>query len=267
MLAFANAKINIGLNITEKRADGYHNIETVFYPVKLYDVVEIVDAAKTHCVIKGLTVSGAEADNLCLKAYHMLAADFDLPPQQICLLKNIPIGAGLGGGSSDGAFTLKLLNDKFKLGLNPAQLQAYARQLGADCAFFIENTPMLALGKGDELEPLDLDLSAYYKVLVKPPVFISTADAYANVKPAQPVIPLADLIRQPLNTWRDKMFNDFEVSVAAAHPEVIALKDALYLAGASFALMSGSGSSVYALFEKEVALPGLEKDNKIFYNV
>ena len=267
MLAFANAKINIGLNITEKREDGYHNLETVFYPVKLYDVVEIIDSETTHCVIKGLTVPGAERDNLCLKAYHMLAADFDLPPQQICLLKNIPIGAGLGGGSADGAFTLKLLNDKFSLGLTVPQLEAYASRLGADCAFFIENKPMLAVGKGDELSPIALDLSAYYKVLVKPPVFISTAAAYAKVKPAQPAVALKDLIALPVKEWKGKVLNDFENSIGDAFPEVSALKNSLYLAGASFALMTGSGSAVYALFEEAVTLPEIEKNNTVFYNV
>jgi 4-diphosphocytidyl-2-C-methyl-D-erythritol kinase len=267
MLAFANAKINIGLNITEKREDGYHNLETIFYPVKLYDVVEIIDAASTSCVIKGLTVPGAEQDNLCLKAYYMLAEEFDLPPQQICLLKNIPIGAGLGGGSADGAFTLKLLNNKFNLGLTVAQLQAYASKLGADCAFFVENKPAFAFGKGDELEPIDLDLSAYYKVLVKPPVFISTAQAYAHVKPDLPELSLKDLIHLPVEEWRSRVFNDFEDSISEAYPEVSVLKNSLYLAGATFALMSGSGSAVYALFEKEMRLPELEKGNHIFYNV
>jgi 4-diphosphocytidyl-2-C-methyl-D-erythritol kinase len=267
MLAFANAKINIGLNITEKREDGYHNIETIFYPVKLYDVIEITDATTTHCVIKGLTVPGAEQDNLCLKAYHMLADEFDLPPQQICLLKNIPIGAGLGGGSADGAFTLKLLNDKFNLGLTGAQLQVYASKLGADCAFFIENKAAVAYGKGDALEPIHLDLSAYYKILVKPPVFISTAEAYAQVKPTLPEVPLKDLIDLPVKEWRSRVFNDFEDSISETYPEVSAIKNSLYLAGATFALMSGSGSAVYALFEKEMRLPELEKDNHIFYNV
>ena len=267
MLAFANAKINIGLTITEKREDGYHNLETIFYPVKLYDVVEIIDASTTSCVIKGLTVPGAEQDNLCLKAYYMLAEEFDLPPQQICLLKNIPIGAGLGGGSSDGAFTLKLLNDKFKLGLTVRQLQAYASRLGADCAFFIENKAAFAFGKGDELAAVDLDLSAYYKVLVKPPVFISTAEAYAQVKPAMPELALQDLIQLPVKEWRSSVFNDFEESVGESFPEVAVLKNSLYLAGATFALMSGSGSAVYALFEKELRLPELEKDNQLFYNV
>ena len=267
MLAFANSKINIGLNITEKREDGYHNIETVFYPVKLYDVVEIIDAATTHCVIKGLTLPGAEKDNLCLKAYYMLAEDFDLPPQQICLLKNIPIGAGLGGGSADAAFTLKLLNDKFQLGLTVAQLQVYASSLGADCAFFVENKAALAKGIGDELAPVDLDLAAYYKVLVKPPVFISTAEAYACVKPSMPEVALEDLIKLPVASWRTSVYNDFEDSISKAFPEVSALKNSLYLAGATFALMSGSGSAVYALFEKETRLPELEKDNHVFYNV
>lgn len=267
MLAFANAKINLGLNIIEKRADGYHDIETVFYPIKLYDVVEITDAAQTHCILKGIQVPGREEDNLCLKAFNQLRSDFDLPPQQICLLKNIPIGAGLGGGSSDAAFILKLVNEKFNLGLSILNLQNYARKLGADCAFFIENKPSFAMGKGDEFESVKLDLSSYFKILVKPPVHISTAHAYANLSPAKPSSSLKDLIHLPIDNWRHEIKNDFETSVFSKCPEVEKIKDELYLAGATFALMSGSGSSVYAIFKQEVHLPQLEKENKVFYNV
>ena len=169
MLAFANAKINLGLYVTEKRSDGYHNLETVFYPVKINDVIEITDAGKTTCQIKGIDIPGSTADNICLKAYELLKKDFDLPTQQITLLKNIPVGAGVGGGSSDAAFLIKLLNDKFQLGLNTHQMEDYARQLGADCAFFINNKPVFAEGKGDEFSEIKIDLSGYKIVLVKPP--------------------------------------------------------------------------------------------------
>ncbi|WP_432714599.1 4-(cytidine 5'-diphospho)-2-C-methyl-D-erythritol kinase, partial [Pedobacter sp.] len=267
MLAFANAKINIGLNVTEKRADGYHLLETVFYPVKLYDVVEITDAKHTHCIVKGMAVPGNEADNLCLKAFDMLAKDFDLPPQQITLLKNIPIGAGLGGGSSDAAFLLKLVNDKFKLQLSNEVLQAYARQLGADCPFFIENKPMFARGIGDELEDLTISLEAYYLVLVKPPIHVSTVNAYASIIPKKPETSLKDFIHLPVEHWKQGIKNDFEASVGKFHPEIEAIKTELYHAGAIFSLMSGSGSTVYAVFTHKVQLPSLEKKYKVFYNV
>lgn len=267
MLTFANAKINLGLHVTEKRSDGYHNLETVFYPVMLYDVLEITDAEKTSCVTEGINVPGDTADNICLKAYELLNKDFDLPAQQITLLKNIPVGAGLGGGSSDAAFLIKLLNEKFKLGLTINQMEDYARQLGADCAFFIKNKPVYATGKGDEFAELSVDLSRYFMVLVKPPVHVSTADAYAGLVPVKPSVSLKDLIASPVQEWRDLMKNDFEQHVFVKYPEIARIKDQLYAAGATFALMSGSGSSVYAIFEAAVTLPGLEKENKVFYKI
>lgn len=267
MLAFANAKINLGLNLTEKRSDGYHNLETVFYPIKINDVVEIIDAEETSCIIKGIDIPGDAADNICVKAFKQLQADFNLPNQQIILLKNIPVGAGLGGGSADAAFLIKLVNDKFNLGLSIAQMQAYARALGADCAFFIENKSVFALGKGDEFENLTIDLSSYFMVLVKPHIHVSTAEAYRNVKVQQPVVSLKELIHLPLTEWKDKVNNDFEPSVFEKYPEIDEIKTQLYAAGATFALMSGSGSSVFAIFEQEVQLTELEKDNLVFYDV
>lgn len=267
MLAFANAKINLGLNVTEKRPDGYHNLETVFYPVNLFDVIEITDAAETSCIVKGIHVPGEVTDNICLQAYRLLQKDFDLPAQQITLLKNIPVGAGLGGGSADAAFLLKLLNDKFNLGLENTAMEDYARQLGADCAFFINNKPVYAVGKGDEFSNVSADLSAYFKVLVKPPVHVSTADAYAGLKPVLPIKSLSGLIGLPVEQWRFNLRNDFEASVFSKYPEISQIKEQLYAAGATFALMSGSGSSVFALFNSEVTLPALEKENKVFYNI
>ncbi len=267
MLAFANAKINIGLNIVEKRPDGYHNIETIFYPVKLYDVVEITDATHTHCVLKGLPVPGDPAANLCLKAYSFLSEDFDLPPQQITLLKNIPIGAGLGGGSADAAFLLKMLNEKFKLNLADVALKEYASRLGADCAFFIDNKPMFAAGIGDQLEPVQLDLSAYHLVLVKPDLHVSTVNAYASIYPKKPSASLKDLLSLPVTTWKGAVNNDFEESIFKMFPEIAQIKAQLYDAGAIFALMSGSGSTVYAVFGEEIQLPELEKKYNVIYNV
>jgi 4-diphosphocytidyl-2-C-methyl-D-erythritol kinase len=267
MLAFANAKINLGLNITEKRPDGYHNIETVFYPVKLNDVVEITDALETTCVVKGIDVPGNAKDNLCLKAFNTLKKDFDLPSQQITLLKHIPVGAGLGGGSSDAAHLIKLVNDKFLLGLSAAQMQGYARPLGADCAFFIENRPVYAFGKGDEFSTIAIDLSNYYLVLVKPPVHVSTAGAYAGIMPVIPSRSVKDLIHLPVKDWRSNLENDFELPVFSKYPDIEQIKAKLYQSGALFSLMSGSGSCVYAIFDHQVSLPELEKNNKVFYNV
>ena len=267
MLTFANAKINLGLFLTEKRVDGYHNLQTVFYPIKINDVVELVDAEETSMLIKGVDIPGDAIDNICLKAFQTLQKDFKLPNQQIVLLKNIPVGAGLGGGSSDAAFLIKLVNQKFGLGLTDEQMEAYCRPLGADCAFFIKNKPTYAFAKGDEFEELSVDLSAYYLVLVKPPVHVSTAEAYRKVNVKQPSSSLKDLIHLPLQDWQAHIFNDFEPSVFAKYPQIDGIKTKLYQAGAKFALMSGSGSSVFAIFEKEVQLPELEKDNLVFYNI
>lgn len=267
MLAFANAKINLGLNVIEKRADGYHNLETVFYPVRLYDVLEITDAAETSCQIRGIDIPGEMTDNICLKAFNLIQKDFDIPAQQLTLLKNIPVGAGLGGGSADAAFLIKLLNTKFKLGLTIAAMEDYARILGADCAFFIRNEPVFATEKGDRFAALSLDLSGYFMVLVKPPVHVATAAAFGTLQPAFPETGLKELIQLPVSEWRKSLKNDFEHSVFSKYPEISQIKEQLYHAGAKFALMSGSGSSVFAIFEGAVTLPQLEKDNKVFYNI
>ncbi|MFC3562471.1 4-(cytidine 5'-diphospho)-2-C-methyl-D-erythritol kinase [Pedobacter jamesrossensis] len=267
MLSFPNAKINLGLNITEKRADGYHNLETVFYPINIKDTVEIIDAEETSCKIYGIDIPGDANDNLCLKAYQLIKADFEIPAQQINLLKNIPVGAGLGGGSADCAFVIKLINEKFGLGLSVGQMESYARKLGADCAFFIENKPVYAFNKGDEFEKCEVDLSAWFKVLVKPPVHVSTADAYALVKPQKPLQSLKEIIHLSPTTWKNKVINDFEQSVFAKYPQIHQIKTSLYDAGATFALMSGSGSSVFAIFNEPVKLPELEKDNLVYYNI
>src|ERR1700712_2453096 len=183
MINFPNAKINIGLNITERRADGYHNLETIFYPVKINDALEVIESDKLSFESSGLEIPGRMEDNLCVKGYHLLKKDFGLPPVAIHLHKHIPIGAGLGGGSSDAAFFITLMNKKFELGLSVERMQDYARELGADCAFFIENKPVFAFDRGDEFEPVKLDLSNYKIVVVMPPVQISTSEAFRGVKP------------------------------------------------------------------------------------
>ncbi|HYK76969.1 MAG TPA: 4-(cytidine 5'-diphospho)-2-C-methyl-D-erythritol kinase [Daejeonella sp.] len=267
MILFPNAKINIGLNIISRRNDGYHNLETIFYPVEVKDALEVIEAPSLEFTASGITIPGAATDNLCIKAWHLLAKDMKIPTVHIHLHKHIPIGAGLGGGSADAAFFIRLMNEKFNLGLSNDQMQDYARQLGADCAFFILNEPALAFEKGDHFSKIDLDLSAYYLVLVMPPVQVSTDEAYQNVQPKNPDKALSELIQLPVENWRDHIVNDFETSVFKNHPSIRTIKSALYEAGALYASMSGSGSSVYGIFRNEVKLPELEQGNTVFYGV
>lgn len=267
MISFPNAKINIGLNITERRPDGYHNLETIFYPIRIKDALEVIEAAELSFEASGLGIPGRVEDNLCIKGYHLLKKDFDLPPVKIHLHKHIPIGAGLGGGSSDAAFFIRLMNDKFHLGLNTDRMQTYARRLGADCAFFIENKPVFAFEKGDEFETIKLDLSGYAIVLVMPDIHISTSEAYSGVKPAPAKASLYDLIYEPIEDWKKLIKNDFEENIFRNHSAIRGVKAALYEAGAIYASMSGSGASVFGIFRQTPDLGALEADNQIFYNV
>jgi 4-diphosphocytidyl-2-C-methyl-D-erythritol kinase len=250
MIVFPNAKINIGLHVVSKRPDGYHNLETIFYPVQLSDALEMAEAKETRISFSGLPVDGPSEQNLVLKAYHLFKNEFDLPPVQFHLHKKIPAGAGLGGGSSDAAFTLKMLNDFFQLRLNSEQLKNYAAKLGADCPFFIENKPAFATGIGDQLSPVKIDLSDYRIVILKPDVSVSTADAYKNIIPAQPEINLQNLAELPVAEWENVVVNDFEKSVFPLFPEIEKWKKKLYELGAEFASMSGSGSAVFGLFRR-----------------
>ncbi len=254
---FPNGKINLGLHVTRKRADGYHDLETVFYPTLVKDVLEIIQADVVEFTMSGLPVAGNVNDNLCLKAYHLIKIDFpELPPVKIHLHKVIPMGAGLGGGSADGAFKLLLLNQKFKLNLSKEQLINYALQLGSDCPFFIVNKPCYAIGRGEILEHLDVDLSTYKLVLVHPGIHVSTALAFSGLQPAPPFISIKNILAQPITTWKQLLKNDFERPVFAMFPEIQKVKESLYEAGALYASMSGSGSCVYGIFEdKEISLP------------
>lgn len=256
MITFPNAKINLGLRITERRPDGYHNLETIFYPIHLEDALEVVplkdNKQEYDLKITGTPIDGTPEDNLVVRAYRLLKQDFDLPPIHIYMYKHIPLGAGLGGGSSDAAFMIKLLNEKFALGMTTRQMEAYASRLGADCAFFIQDRPVLATGIGNEFTPIDLSLKGMYIVLVKPSVSVSTREAYAGVTPQRPDVPLTTLIRRPIEEWRDCIANDFEPSVFRAYPEIAAIKDKLYDMGAVYASMSGSGSTVYGIFRESV---------------
>lgn len=253
MITFPNAKINIGLHITSRRTDGYHNIETLFYPISLCDVLEIVPTTgdKTTLSITGIKVDGEVEDNLIMKAYRLLQATYKLPAVEIHLHKVIPFGAGLGGGSSDAAFTLRMLRDMFNLPLSDDELAALASRLGADCPFFIYNKPLIATGIGDRFSPIDFSLAGKHILLVKPPIHVSTAEAYAQVVPATPDIALRDKISVSPSLWNGSVVNDFENSVFLSHPRIAAIKQRLYDMGALYAAMSGSGSSVFGIFSSE----------------
>jgi 4-diphosphocytidyl-2-C-methyl-D-erythritol kinase len=257
MVTFPNCKINLGLNITGRRNDGYHDLESVFYPLYVKDIVEIIVTKNDfQFSISGPTLDGRQEDNLCVKAYTILKKDFpQLPPVQMHLHKVIPIGAGLGGGSADGAFTLKLLDQKFALGLSAEQLINYASQLGSDCPFFIINQPCYATGRGEVLEKIELDLSGYKFLIVASGIHINTKWAFSLPGlPDKPVNKekLKEIIFQPVETWKNKLTNDFEKVIFPKHPEIRLIKEKLYEAGALYASMSGSGSAVYGIFKKEV---------------
>ena len=256
MITYPNAKINLGLNIVEKRPDGYHNLETVFYPINLQDALEVnlLEGEKEFSLkVSGVSIEGEPENNLVVKAYRLLKKDYpDMPAIDIHMYKHIPTGAGLGGGSADAAFMIKLLNEKFKLNLSVEKMEEYAAILGADCAFFIQNKPVFASGIGNIFEPIQLSLKGYYLVLVKPDIFVSTKDAFAHIIPTQPTQSLKEIIRMPVETWRATMKNDFEDSVFQKFPEIAAIKDKLYDLGAVYASMSGSGSSVYGIFREQV---------------
>ncbi len=253
MITFPNAKINLGLNIVERRPDGYHNIETVFFPIPLTDVLEIVPArdGETTLSCYGNKVDCPPEKNLVMKAYRLLQERYSLPPVAMHLYKHIPDGAGLGGGSSDAAHVLVMLNRMFDLGIADANMAAMAATLGADCAFFIYNRPMMAIGIGDVLSPVDVDLKGKTLLLVKPPVGVDTRTAYSRVVPAPSTMDLARLVAQPVETWDGLLVNDFEPSVFAALPQLWLIKARLMDAGAQYAAMSGSGSTVFGIFNSD----------------
>ncbi len=268
MITFPCAKINLGLNIVSKRPDGYHNLETVFYPIPLTDALEIkyMDEkfpSESPCDLKitGNDVDCNEEDNLVIKAYQLLAADFQLPRVHAHLVKRIPTQAGLGGGSSDAAYMIRLLDERFRLNIGIPEMERYAAKLGADCAFFITADPSYAEGIGDVLMPVDVPgagLGGYYLAVVKPSVAVSTRDAYAAIVPKTPAKCCRDIVRQPIETWKDELVNDFEAPIFAMHPELAAIKQSLYDAGAVYAAMSGSGSALFGIFREQPT--GLENE-------
>ncbi|WP_288318100.1 4-(cytidine 5'-diphospho)-2-C-methyl-D-erythritol kinase [Xylanibacter caecicola] len=256
MITFPCAKINLGLNVVSRRTDGYHNLETVFYPVNISDRIEITvadgrmpEGKACALTVEGMPVTGNADDNLVVKAYNMLAKDYSLPHVHINLCKKIPMQAGMGGGSSDCAYTIRMLNDMFGLDIPTERMIGYAASLGADCAFFINPVPSYAEGIGDVLQPADIDLSGYRIVIVKPDIPVSTREAFSLITPAKPFKCCRDIVRQPIDTWRDELVNDFEKSIFALHPEIAAIKQRLYDTGAIYAAMSGSGSALFGIFK------------------
>jgi len=258
VIFFPNAKINIGLNVISKRADGYHNLETLFYPIEWKDVLEIVPAKYNTFTSSGIEIPGS--GNLCLKALELVRSAYDFSPVHIHLHKNIPVGAGLGGGSSDAAFTLMGINQLFDLGIDQQQLHLWAKELGADCPFFLYNKPSFASGIGNQLEPIQLSLKDYFLVVVKPPIFISTAQAFSGLKPQKLKSTLKSELFNDMAKWTVK--NDFEESIFPIYPELQNIKNQLLDAGAIYASMSGSGSAIYGFFSSK---PNLNFDQELVF--
>lgn len=264
MLTFPIAKINLGLNVVERRPDGYHNLETVFYPVPLHDALEVTTMdqrfpSKFNCDIKvtNIDIEGDEQRNLVVRAYHALEQRFTLPRMHAHLYKGIPTQAGMGGGSSDCAYMIRMINEDCKLGMTQQEMIDVAAQLGADCPFFIIGQPAYAEGIGERLQPISLDLKGWHLAIVRPDIPVSTKEAFSLITPHKPTKNCRDIVAQPVDTWREELTNDFEKSVFALHPEIGDIKEKLYQQGATYAAMSGSGSSVFALFHNDIDLQPL----------
>lgn len=254
MLLLPNCKINIGLNIVARRPDGYHDLETVFYPIPLRDNLEfkeITDSDEPYRLVTGgVPIEGKAEDNLIVKVYLSLKEEFHLPALELFLYKHIPMGAGLGGGSSDAAAMMTGLNEAYSLGMSHEEMEQRMARFGADCAFFVRNRPAYATGIGNILSPVSLSLKGKYIVLVKPDTFVSTKEAYAHVVPKPADCPLPEALAQPIESWRLSVRNDFEASVFPQHPELAAVKQTLYDMGALYAAMSGSGSTLFGIFDR-----------------
>jgi len=259
VVLFPNSKINLGLNVVRKRPDGYHDLETVFYPIAIKDALEVIqdDNAKEgiRMSLSGISFDGKPEDNLCVKAYWLLKEDFPLlPAVMMHLHKTIPMGSGLGGGSADGAFALTLLNKKFDLGLSTNQLINYALELGSDCPFFIMNKPCFATGRGELLKPVSVDLSGYKLAVINPGIHVQTTEAFSLLKPVFPSKSINEIIQQPIETWKMELKNDFEEAVFKRHPELETIKNRLYESDAVYASMTGSGSTIFGIFKKDTEL-------------
>lgn len=263
MIAFPNCKINLGLNILAKKEDGFHDLETFFFPINIYDILELLPAKDSITLLTTSGISLGEIENnICVKAYNHVKKDYPhLPEIKIHLHKAIPLGAGLGGGSADGVATLQLINKKFSLQMTIGQLFGYSLQLGSDCPFFLWNSPAFASGRGETLDPLELSLKGYKIVIVNPGIHVSTTEAFKNIIPSIPKKSIKEIIAQPIETWEKELVNDFEKSVFKKHPLINKIKNDLYKRGAIYAAMSGSGSTVYGIFKSDsiteyTALPG-----------
>lgn len=286
MILFPNAKINLGLHVVSRRPDGYHNLETVFYPIRLKDALEIVTPPETvdeeasnldsrdkdipPCGYRffqtGIPINGPTDNNLAIKALKLIQSERKIPDMDIHLLKKIPFGAGLGGGSSDAAFMLRLLNETFDLGYTQDELLVRAAQLGADCPFFILNKPAFASGIGDKLEPVDLDLKKYKLLLVKPDIMVSTKEAYEMITPQKPKRSLKEVINEPPETWKELLKNDFEPPIFKKFPVIHDIREQLYEMGAIYAAMSGSGSSLFGLFDHTPKWEGAFKQHFVWFD-
>jgi len=260
MLSFPNAKINLGLNIVSKRADGYHNLESCFYPIPWNDVLEIIPSSELKFTSTGLEIPGNIESNLCVKAYQLLVDSYAIKPVHIHLHKVIPMGAGLGGGSADGAFTLSMLNEIFELKLSVSKLEELAGQLGSDCPFFIKNKPVYATGTGTTFESVNLNLAGKYLALKNPGIHVGTKEAYAGITPKPSSKAIPDIIHSEIGLWKNQLHNDFEDSIFPNHPEIAQIKTDLYHKGALYASMTGSGSTVYGVFDE---CPQISTDYKI----
>lgn len=264
MLLFPPAKINLGLSIISKRNDGYHELETCMLPIPFFDILEILPANEFSFHQSGLEIPGLKGDNLCEKAFRLLHKKHTIPNAMIHLRKQIPMGAGLGGGSSDAAYILKGLNELFRLELSDEDLENLAAELGSDCPFFIKNEAQLAKGRGEKLTPVNLTLKGYFLVLLNPGIHVGTKEAYAGVKPSMKEKPLEVLLENPISIWQNEIINDFEQSIFANHPKIETLKQELINVGAMYAAMSGSGSSVFGIFQNEVEIPSILKEDLVF---
>ncbi len=253
MIAFPNCKINLGLNILAKKEDGFHDLETFFFPINIHDVLELIPSKENTTLLTTSGISPGEAENnICLKAYNLVKKDYPgLPGIKIHLHKAIPLGSGLGGGSADGVATLQLLNKKFSLNITTGQLFGYALKLGSDCPFFLLNKPVFASGRGETLEPLQLSLSGYKIIIVNPGIHISTTEAFKDITPSIPKKRIKEIISQPIETWKKELINDFEKSVSKKYPLINKIKNDLYERGAIYSAMSGSGSTVYGIFKDD----------------
>lgn len=260
MIVFPPCKINLGLHVLSKRPDGFHEIETCFYPIPLTDILEIIPATSFSFSQTGIQLPEDPMNNLCVKAYEELSRDYVVPPVSMHLHKCIPAGAGLGGGSSDAAHVLRLLNAVFDLGLSEKTLLRYATRLGSDCSFFLQDNPMMGKGKGEQLSPITVNLKGKWLVLVKPEIHLSTAQAYKDIAPRHPTRRIEELLKMDMPHWRDQLSNDFEDSVFRRYPEIREIKKELYEQGALYASMTGSGSAVYGIFEKQIDLSQHFKD-------